>query len=126
GAVTPGAKYYFNPIRKGSQASDESAVDLMTGAPLVFKEVGGRDARAAGLADADPDARYIQITLSRPVPNGGQARIRILKTYKDATSYFPDGGTVVFKRPLSSRRHGIRLPQGVGPCLANHPAQATP
>ena len=33
-AVTPGATYYFNPIRKGSQASDESVVDLMTGAPL--------------------------------------------------------------------------------------------
>lgn len=122
-AVTPGAKYYFNPIRKGSQAGDESAVDLMTGAPLVVKEVGGRDARAAGLADADPDARYIQITLARPVPNGGQARIRILKTYKDATSYFRDGDTVVFKRPLSIRRNAIVLPKGFELVGANIPVQ---
>jgi len=34
-AVTPGAKYFFNPIRKGSEASDESVVDLMSGAPVM-------------------------------------------------------------------------------------------
>ena len=33
-AVTPGAMYFFNPIRKGSEASDESVIDLMTGQPL--------------------------------------------------------------------------------------------
>src|SRR5689334_2748054 len=43
-ATTAGAKYYFNPIRKGSVASDESVVDLMTGQPLRFQVVSGQDA----------------------------------------------------------------------------------
>jgi hypothetical protein len=122
-AVTPGATYYFNPIRKGSQASDESVVDLMTGAPLTFKEVGGRDARAAGLTDADPDTRYIQIALARPVPNGGQARIRIVKTYKDAASYFREGDAVVFTRSLSVRRNAVVLPGAFELVGANVPVQ---
>src|SRR5258708_1717165 len=35
-ATTPGAKVYFNPIRKGSVASDEAVYDAMTGEPLHF------------------------------------------------------------------------------------------
>ena len=38
-AVSAGAKFFFNPIRRGSIASDESVIDLMTGAPLKFTEV---------------------------------------------------------------------------------------
>ena len=33
-ATTPGATAFFNPIRKGSVASDEAVFDMMTGAPL--------------------------------------------------------------------------------------------
>src|SRR6188508_1726710 len=66
-AVTPGAKFYFNPIRKGSQASDESVIDLMTGKPLKFAVVSGEQARASGLADADRDTSYIRVELARPV-----------------------------------------------------------
>ena len=51
-AVTPGAKYFFNPIRIGSVATDESVIDLMTGAPLKFQEVSGAEARESGLANA--------------------------------------------------------------------------
>ena len=40
-ATTPGAKYYFNPIRKGSVASGESVIDVMTGQPLRFEVVSG-------------------------------------------------------------------------------------
>src|SRR3954467_7207632 len=67
-AVTPGAKFYFNPIRKGSQASDESVIDRMTGKPLTFTEVTGQQARDAGLKDADLDTHYIRVALARPVP----------------------------------------------------------
>src|SRR5207245_5205235 len=35
-ATTSGAKAYFNPIRKGSTASDEAVYDAMTGEPLHF------------------------------------------------------------------------------------------
>src|SRR6185436_13823190 len=38
-ATTPGATQFFNPIRKGSVASDERVVDAMTGAPLAFDVV---------------------------------------------------------------------------------------
>jgi hypothetical protein len=38
-ASTPGAKYYYNPIRKGSVASDESVTDVATGQPLRFEVV---------------------------------------------------------------------------------------
>src|ERR1700753_3429971 len=36
-ATTPGARAFWNPIRKGSVASDEAVFDLMTGAPLRFE-----------------------------------------------------------------------------------------
>src|SRR5207244_4455657 len=96
-ACTPGARFFFNPIRKGSEASDESVIDLMTGAPLKFEEITGQQARDAGLARADLDTHYIKVTLARPVPDGGgEARIRILKTYNDAKSYYREGDAVVF------------------------------
>ncbi|HET9783886.1 MAG TPA: hypothetical protein VFP94_02885, partial [Terriglobales bacterium] len=36
-ATTAGARYYYNPIRAGSTASEESVEDAMTGAPLHFE-----------------------------------------------------------------------------------------
>src|SRR5450755_2888223 len=38
-ATTAGAKYFYNPIRKGSAASDESVYDAMLGTPLHFEVV---------------------------------------------------------------------------------------
>src|SRR5690349_24861279 len=65
-ATTPGATHYYNPIRPGSVASDESVSDRATGKPLVFREVGGAVARLNGLPGADTSGRYIEVTLSRP------------------------------------------------------------
>ena len=45
-ANTAGARYYFNPIRKGSIATDESVADRATGKPLQFDVVGAAVARA--------------------------------------------------------------------------------
>ena len=53
-AVTPGAKFFFNPIRKGSEASDESVIDLMTGGPLKFHEVTGAEARECRPGSSGP------------------------------------------------------------------------
>jgi hypothetical protein len=113
-ATTPGATAFYNPVRKGSEASDESAIDLMTGAPLEFEVVTGAQAREAGFSRADLDGSYIKVALARPVPaNGGEARIRILKTYRDPKSYFTEGdGTIVFARPLGIRRNAIVMPPG--------------
>jgi len=53
-ATTPGAKVYFNPIRKGSAASDEAVYDVMTGEALRFEVVSGAAARKDPLMpDAD-------------------------------------------------------------------------
>ena len=76
-ATTSGARVFYNPIRKGSQATEESVRDAMTGEPLAFEVVSGADARADPLmADAETDVNYIKVHLARPVPVHGGGRIR--------------------------------------------------
>src|SRR2546426_1732103 len=41
-----GARFFFNPIRAGSEASDEAVYDLATGKPLKFEVVTGAQAKA--------------------------------------------------------------------------------
>ena len=122
-ATTPGARYYFNPIRKGSEASDEAVTDPVTGAPLRFTEVDGATARAQGLTRADLETRYIRVELPRPVPQGGEVRIRIDKTYRDPKSYYAEGGEIVFDRSLGIKRNAIVLPQGYELVSCNVPSQ---
>ena len=122
-AVTPGAKFYFNPIRIGSVATDESVIDLMTGAPLKFDEISGADARESGLSNADLNGRYIRVQLARPVPEGGEGRIRIVKTYKDPKSYYRDGDAIVFDRGLGIKRNSVILPAGYELVSCNIPSQ---
>jgi hypothetical protein len=126
-ATTPGATLFFNPIRKGSVASDEAVDDMMTGAPLKFEQVSGTEARQSGLTDADTQTDYIRIHLARAVPpGGGQARLRIVKTYKDAASYFREGEQIVFKRGLGIRRNVVVLPAGYQLTECNVPSQVLP
>jgi hypothetical protein len=112
-ATTAGAKYFYNPIRKGSVATDESVTDAMTGKPLVFAVVSGEEARKDPLMPkADLAGDYIKVTLARPVPEHGQGRVIIIKTYKDPKSYFTDDKGIVFNRPLGIRRNKVILPPG--------------
>jgi hypothetical protein len=112
-ATTAGAKFFYNPIRKGSTASDEHVYDAMLGKPLHFEVVSGAEARKDPvMADADPATDYIKVTLARPVPENGQGRIVILKTYQDAKSYHLDGNALVFDRPLGIKRNKVVLPAG--------------
>lgn len=123
-AARPGATAYFNPIRKGSIATDESVVDMATGKPLEFKVVDGATARTTGLPEASLDSDYIRVTLARPVPaDGGQGRVRIDKTYEDAKSYFIDGQDIVFDRPLGVKRNAVVLPAGYQLVSSNYPSQ---
>jgi hypothetical protein len=122
-AVTPGARFYFNPIRKGSVATDESVIDLASGAPLKFEQITGAAAREAGLGNADLEGEYIKVTLARPVPDGGEARIRIIKTYKDPKSYFKDGDAIVFDRPLGIKKNAVVLPPNYELIACNIPSQ---
>jgi hypothetical protein len=122
-ATRPGARFYFNVIRKGSEASDEAVFDQMTGQPLPFKVVSGAEARAAGQAGADLDANYIQVTLARPVPERGETRLRIDKTYKDAKSYYREGDAIAFVRGLGIKRNAVVLPAGYELVACNVPSQ---
>jgi hypothetical protein len=112
-ATTAGAKFFYNPIRKGSSASDESVHDAMLGTPLRFEVVSGAEARKDPLMpDADLATNYIKVTLARPVPEHGLGRVLIVKTYQDAKSYYLDGTTLVFNRPLGIKRDKVVLPPG--------------
>jgi hypothetical protein len=126
-ATTAGAKFFYNPIRKGSVASDESVYDAMSGKPLQFDVVRGAEARKDALmADADLDTEYIKVTLARPVPENGQGRIVIEKTYKDAKSYYVDGKSIVFKRALGIQRDKVVLPAGYEVVELTVPSQILP
>src|SRR3954464_8305369 len=123
-AVSPGATYYFNGIRKGSVATDESVFDRATGKPLEFSVVGFKEAHEAGLRGNDTTQTYIRVKLTRPVPaDGGEARILIIKTYEDAASYFTRGDTMVFTRPLGIKRNAVVLPKGYELTSSSFPRQ---
>src|SRR5262249_44368758 len=79
------------------EAKDDAVVDVMTGAPLKYEQV----------------TNGIQVHFARPVPpDGGQARLRITKTYKDAKSYHRAGDAIVFERSIGLRRAAFVLPAG--------------
>ncbi len=122
-ATTAGATKYFNPIRKGSIATDEAVYDRMNGKPLHFDVVPGSVARAGGVTGADSGTNYIQVDLPRPVPNDGEVRLRIDKTYEDARSYVAGGDTIVYTRPLGIRKNAIVLPVGFELTSVNYPSQ---
>ena len=122
-AVTPGSDAFSNAIHHPTQVTELSAIDLRTGAPLVIKEVTGEQARAAGLKDAVAATRYLQVQLARPVPDGGEVRIRIHKTYTDVTGYHRDGDGVIFTRGLTVSRDAVVLPTNYEIVGVNLPVQ---
>jgi hypothetical protein len=132
-ATTARAKYFFNPIRKGSVASGESVIDVMTGQPLRFEVVSGEEAMKDPLMrppdqdkdkkDVDTSVDYIKVYLARPVPTEGQSRLLILKTYRDTKSYYREGETIVFNRSLSIPRNSVVLPAGYELVACNVPSQ---
>jgi hypothetical protein len=126
-ATAPGATVYYNPIRKGSTASDEAVYDTMTGEPLKFEVISGDEARKDPLlAGEEASSDFIRVHLARPVPADGEGRILIFKTYKDAKSYYRDGDTIVFKRSLGIRRNSVILPAGYELVECNVPSQVLP
>lgn len=109
-----GAKFFFNPIRPGSVATKERVIERSTGKELKFEVVDGKEAKASGLVPAEtPEkAEFIKVHLPGPVPQGGETRIRIFKTYTDSASYTITDGQLVFTRPLGIKRNVVVLPKG--------------
>src|SRR2546425_5753641 len=108
-----GARYHFNQMREGSEASDESVIDLATGKALKFEVVSGAQAKTDSTNENFPaTAHYIKVYLGHTIPAGGEYRLAIIKTYKDDKSYYTEGDRIVFKRPLGIPRDSIVLPAG--------------
>ncbi len=122
-ATTAGALFYYNTIRAGAEEEVHGVTDLHTGDALAWEIVDGAHARAHGHPRASLESRYIKVTLARPVPEGGQARVRIDKTYIDGNSYHVDGRDLVFERSLGIRRNAVVLPPGYELVEANYPVQ---
>jgi hypothetical protein len=118
-----GAPYFFNVIRKGSVATDERVNDAATGESLKWEVVTGEQARKDGHPTAQLDAEWIKVYLRRPIPEAGEARVIIDKTYKDEKSYFRDGDAIVFDRSLGIRRNAVVLPAGYRLISSNVPSQ---
>jgi hypothetical protein len=122
----PGARFHFNAIRPGSEASDEEVYDLATGKQLKFEVVSGAQARADSPdGNFDPATKYIKVHLAHPVPQRGEYRLRIDKTYKDEKSYYTEGDILVFKRPLGIPRNSVVLPAGYEIVSCSVAAQVT-
>src|SRR5438034_3032640 len=90
--IRVGARFHFNQIREGSEASDESVIDLATGKPLKFEVVTGAQAKVDSPAENfGATAHYIKVHLAHPVAERGEYRLAIIKTYKDDKSYYTEG-----------------------------------
>ncbi len=124
-ATAAGARQYFNAIRVGSEPTLHGVYDLMTGKKLPAKIVSGEVARGLGMQNANPRGQYIQVDLARPVPEGGQARLRIDKTYKDPASYSFEGDSIRFSRSLGIKRNAVVLPAGYELLGCNFPSQVS-
>jgi hypothetical protein len=109
-----GAELFFNPIRVGSIATKERVIARASGNDLKFEVVSGKEAKTSGLVSPNTadDAQFIRVHLPGAVPKGGQTRIRIIKTYTDAASYFLKDGLLMFQRPLGIKRNVVLLPKG--------------
>ncbi|MDQ3071306.1 MAG: hypothetical protein M3R55_16440 [Acidobacteriota bacterium] len=108
-----GLAYVLNQTRSGSAGSDISVSDPRTGAPLKFDYKTGKELADEGVPGRlAPEEHYIRAHLTRPVPAGGEGRVRIEKTYADEKSYSQSGDTITFARSLGIGRNAVVLPQG--------------
>jgi hypothetical protein len=98
-------------------------LDLFSGKELKRKIVDANIAKQNGLINVSDDTDYLQVTLARPVPEGGQAPIRIDKTYKNSTSYFKERTSIVFSRTLGIKHNSIIVPKGYELTHCNYPSQ---
>ncbi|MGH9143972.1 MAG: hypothetical protein ACRD2I_22770 [Vicinamibacterales bacterium] len=109
--TAPGATVFADRIGSGlttASRSDDAVVDVMTGSPLKFAVANNA----------------IEVQLARPVPaGGGQARLRITKTYQDVNNYRRDGDGLVFDRAIPIRHAAIVLPAGYQLSECNVPSQ---
>ena len=94
-ATTETMARYTDPIAPGTIVTDAGATDTMTGQPLIVAQ----------------NTNQLSVALARPVPRGGQARIRLEKTIRDSRGYTQaESGVSTFSVVLPARRGLVVLP----------------
>src|SRR5436190_18163521 len=120
----PGATVVLNQTRSGSAGSDIAVFDPVTGEPLTFEYITGAELTADGTPGRfDPQEHYIRAHLTRPVRDGSEGRVKILKTYMDEKSYYAQGDDIVFARSLGIARNAIVFPKDYNLVSSNVAAQ---
>jgi hypothetical protein len=105
--VTAGARVYIMPLDRQSLPTDVRATDTATGDTLPVDVVAGA----------------VRVQLGRPVPAGGEVRVRVEFTERDRRRYSIDGQTVTFVRAPGLSRGSVVLPAGYRVTGCNVPAQ---
>jgi hypothetical protein len=109
-----GADKYVNVVRKGSTASNPSAVLLDTGQALTVETLKGEEITKAKVELGEPvrpDSEAVVIRYPA-VKKGQSVRIRITETYTDPKSYRMEGDELVFDRSFGRPRNAVVLPPG--------------
>ncbi|HEY6146666.1 MAG TPA: hypothetical protein VIZ69_03175, partial [Thermoanaerobaculia bacterium] len=109
-----GADKYVNVVRKGSTASNPSAVLLDTGQPLTVETLKGEEISKAKVDLGEPVRADSEAVVIRypAVKKGQSVRIRITETYTDPKSYRMEGDELAFDRTFGRPRNTVVLPPG--------------
>jgi hypothetical protein len=105
--VTAGARVFVLPTDRQSLPTDVKAIDVTTGEPLAVDIIAGA----------------VRVQLGRPVPSGGEVRLRVEFTERDRRRYSSDTGSVTFTRAPGLTRGSVVLPAGYRVTGCNVPAQ---
>lgn len=109
-----GVDKYVNVVRKGSSASNPSAVLLDTGEALETVTLKGDEITKAKVDTGEPvlpDSEAVVVRFPA-VKKSRSSRIRITETYTDPKSYRLEGGELVFDRTFGRPRNAVVLPPG--------------
>ena len=109
-----GADKYVNVVRKGSTASNPSAVLLDTGQALTVETLKGEEISKAKVDLGEPVRADSEAVVIRypAVKKGQSVRIRITETYTDPKSYRMEGDELAFDRTFGRPRNTVVLPPG--------------
>ncbi|HEY6051219.1 MAG TPA: hypothetical protein VIZ58_08210 [Thermoanaerobaculia bacterium] len=109
-----GADKYVNVVRKGSTASNPSAVLLDTGQTLTVETLKGEEISKAKVDLGEPVRADSEAVVIRypAVKKGQSVRIRITETYTDPKSYRMEGDELAFDRTFGRPRNTVVLPPG--------------
>lgn len=122
-ATQPGATFFYNTLRRGSEHKVDQVTDLASGKSLVWSIVSGEVAMKNGLEKPDKDTQYLQIKLAKPIAKNSEYRLLIDKTYSDSKSYYAVGDKIIFERSLGIKRNSVVLPKGYELISCNYPSQ---